>query len=433
MQAQPSPIYLGIDFGTSGVRGIGIDQTKQVVATVSLPYPDHLPSQAESWQSALFSLLQTLPVKVRSRLTRIAINGTSSTVVLCDRQGQPLANPLMYDFACDASFVQDLTPIAPAGHPVLAVTSSLCKALHWQRHRGLFPGDRLLHQADWLAAQLHGRYDVSDYHNCLKLGFDPALATYPDWFNHPTLAPLLAHFPQVVPPGEIVGGVQGAIAQQYQIPPTCQVCAGTTDSIAAFIASGANQLGEGVTSLGSTLVLKLLSPLRIDRAEYGLYSHWYGHHWLVGGASNTGGAVLAQWFTPQELAELSQQIDPSQPSPLDYYPLLKPGERFPIQDPNLAPCLEPQPGGGQGPVGDHRTAFLHGILESMARIEAQGYRLLTQFGAGELHRVYTAGGGAQNPAWTAIRARVLGVPVVTAHHSQAAYGAALLAKQQGVG
>ena len=39
----------------------------------------------------------------------------------------------------------------------------------------------LLHQADWLAALLHGRWETTDWNNALKLGFDPATESYPDW------------------------------------------------------------------------------------------------------------------------------------------------------------------------------------------------------------------------------------------------------------
>ncbi len=117
--------------------------------------------------------------------------------------------------------------------------------------------------------------------------------------------------------------------------------------------------------------------------------------------------------------QLSQQIDPQQASSLDYYPLPCPGERFPINDPHLLPRLEPQP--------SDRIAFLHGLLESIARIEAQGYQLLQDWGATPLTQVYTAGGGAMNPSWTALRSRHLGVPVEPAAHTDAAYGTALLA------
>ncbi len=54
------------------------------------------------------------------------------------------------------------------------------------------------------------------------------------------------------------------------------------DSIAAFLAAGVESVGDAVTSLGSTLAIKLLSNTRIDAAQYGLYSHRLGDAWLVG-------------------------------------------------------------------------------------------------------------------------------------------------------
>jgi len=226
-----------------------------------------------------------------------------------------------------------------------------------------------------------------------------------------------------VAPGIPIAPVQPAIAAQLGLSPTCQVCAGTTDSIAAFLSSGASSPGEAVTSLGSTLVLKLLSQTPVESGQYGIYSHRLGDLWLVGGASNTGGAVLQKFFTATELADLSDRIPATQESPYHYYPLTQPGERFPICDPNWLPQLEPR---STDPV-----AFLHGLLESMARIEAQGYRLLQTLGAHPLTQVYTAGGGATNHAWTTIRARQIGVPVVPSAHTEAAYGTALLALRGG--
>lgn len=92
-----------------------------------------------------------------------------------------------------------------------------------------------------------------------------------------------------------------------------------------------------VTSLGSTLAIKLLSTTRIEDARFGVYSHRLDDKWLVGGASNTGGAVLRQIFTDEQLEELSEKINPMEASPLDYYPLQTVGERFPVADPQMAP------------------------------------------------------------------------------------------------
>lgn len=104
---------------------------------------------------------------------------------------------------------------------------------------------------------------------------------------------------------------------------------------------------------------------------------------------------------------------------MDYYPLPAVGERFPVADPNMMPRLHPRP--------NNDAEYLHGILESIARIEARGYGLLKELGATEVDEVFTAGGGAKNERWTKIRERVLGLPVSRAAQTEAAYGAALLA------
>jgi D-ribulokinase len=431
--------FAGIDFGTSGARLVVIDPAGQICDQASFKFDQntldfHPEKLAQMWSTALFTLMQDTDWHYRQEMRAIAINGTSATVLLCDATGQPITPPLLYNDASGKSALAGLEdffaqpqPIEATATPsvvqdnicrdnVLNATSSLVKLLWWQQQPFYSQARYLLHQADWLGFLLHGQLGVSDYHNSLKLGYDVAQLRYPEWMAALHVLPLL---PQVLPPGHGVGPVQAAIAQQFHLPATCQICTGTTDSIAAFLASGATTPGTAVTSLGSTLVLKLLSDTPVNNRQYGIYSHRFGDRWLVGGASNTGGAVLKQFFSTAELIHLSQQIDPQQASALDYYPLPGPGERFPINDPQLLPRLDPQPG--------DRVAFLQGLLEGMARIEAQGYHLLQDWGATPLTQVYTAGGGAANPSWTALRARYLGVPVGPASHTDAAYGTALLA------
>ena len=264
---------------------------------------------------------------------------------------------------------------------------------------------------------LTGKAGVSDYHNALKLGYDVETLAWPAWIEALGVA---AWLPQVVAPGTSLGKLAPEVAVKLDLPAACSVRAGTTDSIAAFIASGARAPGTAVTSLGSTLVVKLLSTQRVEDARYGIYSHRFGDLWLAGGASNSGGAALRQFFDDATLATLSQQIDPTQASGLDYYPLPSRGERFPINDPQMAPRITPRPASD--------VAFLHGLLDGIARIEARAYALLAELGATPLTQVLSAGGGAKNIAWTAIRQRLLGVPVRAAEHDAAAYGAAWLAK-----
>jgi sugar (pentulose or hexulose) kinase len=221
-------------------------------------------------------------------------------------------------------------------------------------------------------------------------------------------------------PGEPIAPLDPAIAAHLGLNPACIVRAGTTDSIAAFMAAGADKPGEAVTSLGTTLVLKLLSETRLEDPASGVYSHRFGRLWLAGGASNSGGGVLKRYFSDADLQRLSAQIDPARSSGFDYYPLPCPGERFPVNDPELAPRMQPRP--------DNDAAFLHGLLEGIAAIEARGYRRLVELGASPLKKLLTAGGGARNPVWCEIRQSLLRVPVVAATYTEAAYGAARLAR-----
>ena len=409
----------GIDVGTSGARAIAIDPSGMIQAEVRHPFPPAAATQPQAWLTALEALFQQTPVAIRQQLQAIAINGTSSTLLLCDATGNPVTAPLMYNDRRGAAGLPTLQAIAPADHVVLSASSSLAKLLWWRDSGQCDRGQNLylLHQADWLTYQLDGQLGHSDYHNALKLGYDVVALQYPDWL---LALDLPVQLPQVHTPGAVIGTIRGDRVAQWQLPPTCKICAGTTDSIAAFWASGAQQPGEAVTSLGSTLVLKLLSKTPVNLATAGIYSHRWGDWWLVGGASNTGGAVLQALFTPTELRELSDRLDPTQPSPYAYYPLLQPGERFPVNDPHLEPCLTPRPA--------DPAEFLHGLLDSMARIEQQGYARLANQGASPIQRVYTAGGGAQNQAWTAMRQRRLGVPVTRSPYTEAAYGTACLAQ-----
>ncbi|MCU0523460.1 MAG: FGGY-family carbohydrate kinase [Elainella sp. Prado103] len=407
------PLSLGIDFGTSGARAIVLDPLGQIQAQSSI----HLSEQTTAeWQSGLETLIGQIPLALRRQIRSVAVDGTSSTVLLCDVLGHPLDTPILYFDDRGRDQLGKIQQIASTQPVVISATSSLAKVLWWvEQARSITTMPYLLHQADWLAFLLHGQLGISDYHNALKLGYDVEQLCYPDWLLRLNLP---IHLPQVFPPGTAIGCLRSAWVETFQFPPDCVVCAGTTDSIAAFLASGASQPGEAVTSLGSTLVLKLLSHIRIEESATGIYSHRLGQFWLVGGASNTGGAVLQQFFSPAELQALSRQIQPDRPSQLHYYPLLKPGERFPINDPNLAPCLSPRP-------ADPKQ-FLQGLLEGIARIEAEGYQRLQQLGATTLSRVYTAGGGAQNATWTQIRSRHLQVPVQISPQTEAAYGTARL-------
>ncbi|XP_059654086.1 D-ribulose kinase [Cornus florida] len=414
-------LYLGMDFGTSGARYALIDKEGAICAEGKREYPLYMSRETvdwvHSWKMTLFSLLEDVPASLRPCIASISIDGTSATTIIVDSTtGEPLCRPFLYNESCPDALPM-VKSLAPPNHTVCSGSSTLCKLVSWWNSVDSNKESVvLLHQADWLLWLLHGKIGISDYNNALKVGYDPELDSYPDWLLSQPYSHVL---PSVQAPGTSIGSVKENIRTQFGFPKDCVVCTGTTDSIAAFLAARATQPGKAVTSLGSTLAIKLLSTKRIEDARFGVYSHRLDDKWLVGGASNTGGAVLRQIFTDEQLEKLSEQINPMGASPLDYYPLQAVGERFPVADPKMEPRLYPRP--------ESDVEYLHGILESIASIEAKAYTLLKDLGATQVEEVYTAGGGAKNEKWTKIRERVLGLPVSRALQTEAAYGAALLA------
>jgi len=99
-------LALGFDFGTSGARCAVVDASGAVVcepAAYAWGGEQERKQTAEAWVDALHSLLDALPAELCGRVRRIAVSGTSSSVVLCDRRdGTPAAGrglPRMYDFS----------------------------------------------------------------------------------------------------------------------------------------------------------------------------------------------------------------------------------------------------------------------------------------------------------------------------------------------
>jgi len=417
--------YLGIDFGTSGCRAVVIDDSAQTIAmcTTTLAQPSRNGAHSEQdphvWWQALIKVLTDLGQKISLHdIHAIAIDGTSSTLVITDSMGKPLYPGILYNDSRSKQEAKILEQYAPKDSPVLAASSSLAKLL-WLQHQGYTKNlAHITHQADWVASHITGQFGVSDVNNCIKLGFDAVENRWPDWLKR---FPVATHlFPKTVVSGTAIGKILNTTMLALGFSQDTIVVAGTTDSTAAVLASGIEEIGDAVTSLGSSLVIKVLCNKPIDSARHGVYSQPYFDRWLVGGASNTGGAVLRHFFSESQITTLSQQVQPHIPTQLNYYPLLNRGERFPINDPEFEPVLSPRPKQDQ--------QFFQALLEGISTIEKRGYDQLAALGAPYPQKIYTNGGGAVNQAWRTIRSNRLQVPVLNASHTHAAYGSALLAK-----
>ncbi len=390
---QTTPLVLGIDLGTSGVRLALLNLQGQLIHSSSTSYPNGL-EHPQDWPNCCKSLIRELPSSLRGALVAVAVDGTSGTIVPCDSKGAFLGKALPYFVSCPEQRIP-LALLTPPHNQASSLSSSLARVLRLTDKYG----HELLvrHQADWINGWLLEDWQWGEEGNNLRLGWDIKNQCWPKSFKD---QPWRQSLPEIVSSGKILSRVSERQAASLNLPANVLVIAGTTDANAAVLTANPGP-NDGVTILGSTIALKRFVVAPIEGT--GITNHRINGRWLCGGASNAGGALLRKLFDDMEIKELSRQINPEFDSGLNLYPLPARGERFPIDDPNMEPILEPRP------VSD--ALYLHGLLEGLARIEAKGWKRLEELGSEPPLQLISLGQGARNPQWRRLRERIMGIPV----------------------
>ncbi|TKB63949.1 MAG: carbohydrate kinase, partial [Mesorhizobium sp.] len=155
------PLAIGIDIGTSGARAVAMRPDFSIAAHSAIAlerFGLNGRDPAIWWEAVGATLAELLKCIDRAAVRSIAIDGTSGTLLPVDAAGRPLAEPLMYnDKVADDTILTAIAGAAPATSAALGVTSGLAKALSFQHLPGVAT---VLHQADWIAGQFSGRFDV---------------------------------------------------------------------------------------------------------------------------------------------------------------------------------------------------------------------------------------------------------------------------------
>ena len=282
----------------------------------------------------------------------------------------------------------------------------------WER------ASHILHPADWLTAKLTGQWGVCDYSNALKLGYDQEKS---EWNAAVDLADLPASMlPRIVAPGDQVGAVSARASEETGLTAGVPVLAGASDGMASLIGSGASEAGHANTTLGTTLVWKVLTVTK-PRLGPGMYCHHLPSNlWAPGAASNTGPGSL-QFDEPGVTpAEMDRRAAPHLPTSIQCYLLGARGERFPFHNPQAKSFL-------RGAPGVARVREYAAQLQSLACVERWGYERLEACGVTLGKEVFSAGSAAASPVLSQLRANILNRTVVLSAHPTASFGAAILA------
>jgi sugar (pentulose or hexulose) kinase len=435
-QPNAPELWAGVDVGTQSLRVRLIDATGVPAGHGSGPLTSHRRGDTheqdpEQWWRVLgLAFRQALAGRPAGRVGALAVCSTSGTFLLADADGRPRTAALMYDDARAGAEAREVAEVgerrwAALGYPMQR-SWALPKLVWLLRHgpaglRADAGAGRLflLHCADYLVHRLTGGPVATDWSHALKTGFDLDADEWPG----PILDKLGVPdglLPPVVRPGAELGRVGPAGAAHTGLPVGTPVRAGMTDGCAAQAAAGALSAGAWNSVLGTTLVVKGVTPHRLLDPGGAVYSHRHPDGgWLPGGASNVGAGVLETRFTGADRAGLEAAAGRHEPAGGLIYPLASAGERFPF----VRPAAEAFELGAFAGDGDRYAAILQGV----GFVERLCFAYLARLGADVTGPLSISGGATRSRYWNQLRADILGRPIVLPDHPEPAFGAAIAA------
>lgn len=391
-------VFLGIDCATQSTRSVLIDSDGLIyarhtidLAPVQRGADGRLTQDPESWLTAIDGQIEYALNEAKAQNLVIAgasISATSGTFVLTNQDGEPIAPAAMYNDG-------------RAGNP-LARAEKIIEEVGAGAY--LFA-----HTPEYIVAHLTGQplqAVATDWSHAMKTGVDLHAKVW-NIGAIDTAKKSSITLPSVVAPGALLGRTKSGDIPLY---------AGMTDGCTAQISVGATGIGSAVSTLGTTLVLKVVGDKEIAGA--GFYSHLLPkERWLGGAASNLGGISFEKY--QNEIKSWDQKAAEHGPATYALYPLVGTGERFPVANKDMK-CIAT--GTAQNEIDEYRA-----ILEGIAFAERYSFEILERAGAQISGAIYSAGGGSRSAIWSEIRATVMNRPVATVKDSGSDLGAAKIA------
>ena len=402
---------IGVDLATESARAILLDSNANIIGRVSATLAPvqrgedgRRTQDPQSWISATEEVLTAISkIAQQNHMTpqALAISATSGTFVLVDDANQPIAPSAMYNDGRASN------PLDRA----LEIITEVDPTQHLD----------LLHVPEFVIRWLtQSRNIATDWSHAMKTGVDLHTKKW-NLVVEERAEKLNISLPRVVAPGDNIGELSFSRAEELGLP-QLTIYAGMTDGCTGQISAGGAQLGSAVTTLGTTLVLKVVGEREIVGPGY--YSHLLPEdRWLGGGASNIGGISL-RYIAPaavltSELKRFDGLAELHGPASIVTYPLVGRGERFPFPSQEIT---ELSSGNPMNEIDKYRA-----ILEGIAFTERYAYEILEMAGADLSGELTTVGGGAHSATWCTIRATILGRPIIARNESGSDLGAAMIA------
>ena len=428
-------MYIGLDLGTSGLKGILIGEDQSVLAeataplTVSRPHEGWSEQAPSDWISAAEAVLDQLAAKDLGAVRGMGLSGHMHGATLLDAGDEVLRPCILWNDTRSHEEAAELD-----GDPMFRrLTGNIvfpgftAPKLMWVRSHEPGIWDRVakvLLPKDYLRLWLTGDHvgEMSDAAGTSWLDTGKR-----DWSDDLLAATGLtrSHMPRLVEGSEVSGTLRDALAARWGLPKGVVVAGGGGDNAASGVGVGVVRAGEAFVSLGTSGVLFAANDgYRPDPATaVHTFCHALPNTWHQMGVILAATDAL-NWYAQlvgTDAAKLTGELGTLQaPGKTTFLPYLG-GERTPLNSATIRGAFT-----GLEHATD-RAAGTRAVLEGVTFAFRDCRNALAATGT-KLQHLVAVGGGSRSDYWLRLIATVLDCPVQlpVAGDFGGAYGAARL-------
>jgi sugar (pentulose or hexulose) kinase len=429
-------VFLGIDVGSSSVKGQTIDVNGKQVEFASHDVSSLInrsqPTWAERDPAALW-LAVCAVLRAMKRLDEVevlSVAATSGSVLAVNAKMQPLSQILLYSdkrAQAEVDYIREKSADALAYEPFLPLDASLAtpKILWLKRNVPNFSQvQTVLNETDYIQAKLSGEVCTSPS-IAGKAHVDVRSGRYLERvFDDIGIGLVL--LPRIQPIGHVVGTVTGSASLETGIAEGAEVANGLTDATASDLASGVIAEGQVNLSIGTSLVAHAVTPLaRPDHDKRIYYKSYVDGMFVAGGATDAGTLPLTSLsrflgISVQELDRLAGEVPPGCDGLLAQPQWV--GSRIPFRNPRIRGFFVGLTEQNLSPGHLHRS-----LLEGNAFVAKQVLDIVGRVTGLEAEELRTSGGASSSDIQNQIIADVTSKTVTAVENAEASLGCAMLA------
>ena len=435
--------YLGIDLGTSVIKGLAIDDAGRILASFSKEtplisrQPDWTEQSPEFWWSSTLEIINLLATKIDfTQVKGLGLSGQMHGLVAYGNDFQVLRRAIIWMDQRSSKEVNQILKTLKnklyqtTGNPVF--TGFLLPSLLWlKKHEPELYKKiaRISSPKDYLAYKLTGNLSSEPTDALATAAFDYHKNNWSQKILR-SFKLKTAIFPEIKPTLTPYGTITDKVAKITKLPQGIPVY-GASDQAMSALGTGLVQPGQASVALstgGQFLVVAKKGVIDPKRRLHTL-NHALPDTGLYMAATLSAGFSL-RWFKdlvcnqPEtDFKHFTAGVDkiPIGSDGLFFLPFLN-GERTPYFNPNLR-------GAFFGLTSRHKRLHLvRAIMEGVAFSLRECLNVFNELKL-PINKVILSGGGSQNPVWRQILADVLNLPMKTINISDhSPFGAAILAK-----